>query len=63
MVKAVHEAESAIGLVDYTLTEKQVKGKNFSRFLHAVKDIEAGKLVSEENVKGIILEFGLIQSL
>ena len=31
MVKAVREAESAIGVVDYTLTEKQHKGKDFSR--------------------------------
>ena len=29
MVKAVREAESAIGIVDYSLTEKQKKGKDF----------------------------------
>ena len=28
MVKVIREAESAIGLVDYSLTEKQVKGKD-----------------------------------
>ena len=33
MVKAVREAEKAIGKVDYTLTEKQIKGKDFSRSL------------------------------
>jgi pseudaminic acid synthase len=34
MVKAVREAESAIGVVDYTLTDKQVKGKDFSAPLY-----------------------------
>lgn len=59
MVKAVREAEKAIGLVDYALTEKQKKGKDFSRSLYAVKDIEAGELISEENVKSIRPGFGL----
>ena len=36
MVKAVREAESAIGVVDYSLTDKQLKGKDFSRSLYAV---------------------------
>ena len=39
MVKAVREAEKAIGVVNYNLTEKQKKGKDFSRSLYVVKDI------------------------
>lgn len=59
MVKAVREAEKAIGVVDYTLTEKQAKGKDFSRSLYVVKDIKAGEVITEENVKSIRPGFGM----
>jgi pseudaminic acid synthase len=59
MVKAVREAEKAIGVVDYQLTEKQAKGKDFSRSLYIVKDVQQGELVSEKNVRSIRPGFGL----
>lgn len=59
MVKAVREAESAIGIVDYTLTEKQAKGKDFARSLYVVEDIKAGDVITEENVRSIRPGFGL----
>lgn len=59
MVKAVREAESAIGKVDYTLTEKQRKGKAFSRSLYIVENIKKGEILTNENVKSIRPGFGL----
>lgn len=59
MVKAVREAEKAMGTVDYTLTEKQAKGKDFSRSLYIVKDIKAGEVITEEHVRSIRPGFGL----
>jgi pseudaminic acid synthase len=59
MVKAVREAESAIGVVDYTLTEKQAKGKDFSRSLYVVEDMKAGNIITEKNVRSIRPGFGL----
>ena len=59
MVKAIREAESAIGVVDYSLTEKQAKGKDFSRSLYVVKDIKAGEKITEENVRSIRPGFGM----
>ncbi len=59
MVKAVREAESAIGVVDYNLTEKQAKGKDFSRSLYVVEDMKAGDVISEKNVRSIRPGFGL----
>jgi pseudaminic acid synthase len=59
MVYAVREAEKAIGKVDYTLTEKQQAGKNFSRSLYVVKDIKAGEVITKENVRSIRPGFGL----
>ncbi len=59
MVKAVREAEKAIGKVDYTLTEKQKKGKDFSRSLYVVEDIKAGEIFTENNVRSIRPGFGM----
>ena len=59
MVKSIREAESAIGEVDYTLTEKQAKGKDFSRSLYVVEDIKAGDIISEKNIRSIRPGFGL----
>jgi pseudaminic acid synthase len=59
MVKAVREAEKAIGTVDYSLTDKQIKGRDFSRSLYAVKDIKEGELITSENVRSIRPGFGL----
>ena len=59
MVKAVREAEAAVGIVDYTLTEKQRKGKDFSRSLYIVEDIKAGDIISEENMRSIRPGYGM----
>jgi pseudaminic acid synthase len=50
MVKAVREAEEGIGTVDYTLTKKQISGREFSRSLSVVEDVKMGDLISKENV-------------
>jgi pseudaminic acid synthase len=59
MVKAVREAESAIGVVDYALTKKQVKGKDFSRSLYVVKNVKRGEVITEKNVRSIRPGFGM----
>ena len=59
MVKAVREAEKAVGQVSYKPTEKQIKGRAFSRSLYVVKDIKKGEVISEENVRSIRPGFGL----
>ena len=53
MVKAVREAEKSIGTINYSLTEKQKKGKGFSRSLYAVKNIKKGEEFSYSNIKSI----------
>jgi pseudaminic acid synthase len=59
MVKAVREAERASGSVDYSLTEKQKKGREFSRSLYVVKDMKAGEEITGENVRSIRPGFGM----
>ena len=59
MVNAVRDAEKAIGTVNYKLTEKQKKGRDFSKSLYVVKDVLKGTIVSEENIRSIRPGFGL----
>lgn len=59
MVKAVREAEQAVGQVDYKLTEKQAKGKDFSRSLYVVADMKEGDIITKENVRSIRPGFGM----
>ncbi|MFN3588738.1 MAG: pseudaminic acid synthase [Spirosomataceae bacterium] len=59
MVKAIREAEKAIGVVDYTLTEKQAKGKDFSRSLYVVADVKKGETITADSIRSIRPGFGL----
>lgn len=59
MVKAVREAELAIGKVDYTLTDKQKQGRNFSRSLYIAKDVKKGDLVTVDNLKSVRPGYGM----
>jgi pseudaminic acid synthase len=47
-----------IGVVDYTLTDKQVKGKDFLS-LYIVEDMKAGDVITEKNVRSIRPGFGM----
>ena len=59
MVSLIREAEMAVGIIDYDLTAKQKKGKDFSRSLYVVEDIYIGDEFNEKNVKSIRPGFGL----
>ena len=59
MVKLVRQAESAIGMVDYTLSEKQIISRAHSRSLYVVKDIKKGEVLTTDNVRSIRPGFGL----
>ena len=59
MVKAIRSAEKAKGHINYDLTEKQRKGKDFSRSLYIVEDIKTGDIITEKNVRSIRPGFGM----
>jgi len=59
MVTAVREVEKALGEVSYELTEKMKRSREFSRSLFAIKDIKAGEILTEENIRSIRPGFGL----
>lgn len=59
MVKAVREAEAALGKVTYELSAKIKKNRVFARSLFVVRDVQKGEKVSAENVRSIRPGHGL----
>ena len=59
MVKSVRTAEIMMGEVDYEMTEKKKKSKQFSRSLFIVNNVKAGEKITKENVRSIRPGFGL----
>lgn len=59
MVKSVSEVENALGEVSYDLTEKMKKSREFFRSLFVAKDMKAGEIFTEENVRSIRPGYGL----
>ena len=59
MVKAVREVEKALGEVSYELTERTKKSREFARSLFVAKNMKAGEIFTEENVRSIRPGYGL----
>lgn len=59
MTQAIRDVEKALGTINFDLTEKAKKNREFSRSLFAVKDIQAGECFTEDNVKSIRPGYGL----
>ncbi|WP_378186038.1 pseudaminic acid synthase [Aquimarina sp. W85] len=59
MVEAVRLAEVMLGKVDYEMTAKKQKSREFSRSLFISKDVKKGDLVTEKNVRSVRPGFGL----
>ena len=59
MIKAVRDAEKLIGKVDYSMTEKKKKSRQFARSLYVAKDIKKGEIFTEENIKSVRPGYGL----
>ena len=53
MVKSIRQVEKALGDNSYTLTEKQITGRSFSRSLYVSQDIKEGDLITESNIKSV----------
>lgn len=59
MVKAVREAEMALGKISYSISESSRISRNFSRSLFVVQDIAYGECFNEDNVRSIRPGYGL----
>ena len=59
MVQAIRTAEKALGKVYYGVSEREEKSRIFRRSLFVVKDVKAGDVFTEEDVRSIRPGHGL----
>ena len=59
MVKEVRKTEKMLGKVDYSLNEKKIQSRNYSRSLYVSKDIKKDEVLTLDNIKSVRPGFGL----
>ena len=59
MVSAVRRVEKMIGKVDYSLTDKKLKSRDFSRSLFVSQDAKEGDTITKNNIKSVRPGHGL----
>ncbi len=59
MVEAIHTAEKALGGISYKIQQEEAKSLVYRRSLFVVKDMKAGELFTEDNVRSIRPGHGL----
>lgn len=59
MITAVRNAEKLLGKVDYTMTDKKQKSRQFSRSLYITQDIKKGEVFTEKNIRSIRPGYGM----
>jgi len=59
MVDAVRKTEQMRGEIDYEMTEKKLKSREFSRSLFVTTNVKKGDVISEKNVRSVRPGYGL----
>ncbi|MFA6963157.1 MAG: pseudaminic acid synthase [Patescibacteria group bacterium] len=59
MVSSIREVEESLGKVNYELTEKASKSRDFCRSLFVAENIERGELFTTDNIRSVRPGFGL----
>lgn len=59
LTDSIRNVEMALGRVNYNLTEKAKKGREFAKSLYVAKDIKKGEIFTEDNVRSVRPGFGL----
>lgn len=59
MIMSVRDTEKLLGNIDYTMTDKKKKNREFSRSLYVSKDIKRGEKLTLENIKSVRPGYGL----
>ena len=59
MVRAIRDAEKLLGKVDYSMTEKKKKNRQFARSLYISKDIKKGEIFTQEHIRSVRPGYGM----
>ncbi len=59
MVRQIRNVEKALGKSSYELTALQVKGRVYGRSLFVSEDIEAGEVLTNENIRSVRPAYGM----
>ncbi len=59
MVQAVRDTEKLLGKVDYSMTKQKKNSRVFSRSLYVAKEIKAGDVFTQENVRSVRPGYGM----
>lgn len=59
MVRSIRNVEKALGVVNYSDDPEKIKGRRYARSLYVSKNIRAGELITEANIKCVRPCFGL----
>ncbi len=59
MIKAIRDTEKLLGKVDYSMSKKKKKSRQFSRSLYVSKEIKKGEKFNEENIRSVRPGYGL----
>jgi len=59
MVQAIRDTEKLLGKVDYRMTEKKKKSRQFSRSLYVSEDIKKGEVFTEKNIRSVRPGYGM----
>lgn len=59
MVASIRDIEKALGKVNYQLTDKELKNREFSRSLFICEDVKEGNIITEKNVRSVRPGYGI----
>ncbi len=59
MVEAVRVCEKMLGTVDYSMTAKKIKSREFARSLYVAADVKKGDTFTAENVRSVRPNYGM----
>jgi len=53
MIQAIRDAEKLLGKIDYSMTDKKKKSRQYKRSLYVAKDIKKGERFTEKNIRSV----------
>ena len=59
MIQAIRDTEKLLGKIDYSMSDKKKKNRQFARSLYVAEDIKSGDRVTDKNIRAVRPGYGL----